>query len=75
MDLDCMEERTLLTVGDLTLPDGIRATSDQGTPVAHVSFVHREEAVAEEVEVAPTTTEPEVITEAKSAEDQKKAGT
>ncbi len=75
VDLDPMEERTLLTIGDLTLPDGIRASGDPGTPVAHVSFVHREEAVAEAVEVAPATAEPEVITEAKSAEDQKKAGT
>ena len=70
MDLDRMEDTTLLTVGDLTLPEEIRAASDPGTPVAHVSYVHREEAVAEEVEVAPATAEPEVITEAKSTEDQ-----
>ena len=75
VELESMEDRTMLTIGDLTLPDGIRAASDPGTPVAHVSYVHREEAVAEEVEVTPATTEPEVITETKSAEDQKKAGT
>ncbi len=75
VDLNWMEDRTLLTVGELTLPEEIRAASDPGTPVAHVSFVHREEAVAEEVEVAPASAEPEVITEAKTAEDQEKAGT
>ena len=75
VDLNRMEDRTLFTVGELTLPEEIRAASDPTTPVAHVSFVHREEAVAEEVEVAPTTAEPEVITEAKSDEDKKQAGT
>lgn len=75
VDLERMKDRTLLTVGELMLPEDVRAASDPGTPVAHVSFVHREEAVTEEVEVVPATTEPEVITEAKSDEQKKKAGT
>ncbi len=43
--------------------------------MAHVSCVHRDEAVAEEVEIAPATAEPEVITEAQSDEKKGQAGT
>ncbi len=68
------EEVTLLTVGQLILPPGLRATVGPETPVAHVSFVHQEEAVGEEVEVAAGPAEPEVITEAKPEEDAEKTG-
>ncbi len=68
VDLNLMEEATVLTVGELSLPPGLRATTHPGTPVAHISFVHKEEAVGEEVEVVPGAEEPEVITEAKADE-------
>ncbi|MHC5005093.1 MAG: 50S ribosomal protein L25 [Planctomycetota bacterium] len=56
-----------LTVGELTLPEGVRALDDPGTPVAQVTFVHEAEPVGEEVEVeAPES--PEVITESKKEE-------
>ncbi len=67
-----MGEGTLLTVGQVPLPPGVRANVAADTPVAHVSYVHAEEAVGEEVEVAPGPTEPEVITETKP-DDEKKA--
>lgn len=65
-DLTLMGEGTILTVGDLALPPGVRAAADPGIPVSHITFVKKEEeAVGEEVEVAATGDEPEVITEAK----------
>ena len=65
-DLTLMGEGTLLTVGDLTLPPGVRAAADPDTPVSHISFIKKEEdAVGEEVDVTPDGEEPEVITEAK----------
>ena len=68
VDLNLMEEATVLTVSQVPLPPGLRATTNPGTPVAHISFVHKEEAVGEEVEVVPGAEEPEVITEAKPDE-------
>ncbi len=68
VDLTAMGEGTMLTVGQVSLPPGVRANAAADTPIAHVSFVHAEEAVGEEVEVAPGPTEPEVITEAKPEE-------
>ncbi len=68
VDLNLMGEATVLTVGEVPLPPGLRATTHPGTPVAHISFVHKEEAVGEEVEVEPGAEEPEVITEAKPDE-------
>ncbi len=65
-----MGEGTLLTVGQVPLPPGVRANVAADTPVAHVSFVHAEEAVGEEVEIAPGPAEPEVITEAKPGEGE-----
>ncbi len=65
-DLALMGEGTLLTVGDLTLPPGVRAAAEPDTPVSHITFVKKEEeAVGEEVEVVADGEEPEVITEAK----------
>ncbi len=74
VDLNLMGEATVLTVSEVQLPAGLRATTDPGTPVAHISFVHKEEAVGEEVEVVPGAEEPEVITEAKSDEAESGEG-
>ena len=68
VDLNLMGEATVFTVAEVQLPPGLRATTHPGTPVAHISFVHKEEAVGEEVEVEPGAEEPEVITEAKPDE-------
>ncbi len=74
-DLTLMGEGTLLTVGDLPLPPGVRAAAEPDTPVSHISFVKKEEeAVGEEVDVAATGEEPEVITEAKPADKQGATG-
>ena len=74
VDLNLMEEATVLTVGEVPLPPGLRATAHPGTPVAHISFVHKEEAVGEEVEVVSGAEEPEVITEAKPDEAESGEG-
>ena len=74
VDLNLMGEATVLTVGEVQLPPGLRATTNPGTPVAHISFVHKEEAVGEEVEVVPSAEEPEVITEAKPDEAESGKG-
>ncbi len=75
VDLTLMGEGTLVTVGDVELPSGVRAAVEPTTPVSHISFVKKEEeAVGEEAEVAPEGAEPEVITEAKP-EDAGKAAT
>ncbi|MHC4219671.1 MAG: 50S ribosomal protein L25 [Planctomycetota bacterium] len=70
VDLTVMGEGLMLTVADITLPPGIRTNLAPDTPVAHVSFVKREEevAVGEEAEVSTTPAEPEVISEAKPDE-------
>ncbi len=74
VDLNLMGEATVLTVAEVQLPPGLRATTHPGTPVAHISFVHKEEAVGEEVEVVPGVEEPEVITEAKPDEAESGEG-
>ena len=76
VDLTLMGEGTLITVGDIELPTGVRATVEPETPLTHISFVKKEEeAVGEEVEVTTDGTEPEVITEAKAEDgDKKKKG-
>lgn len=62
-------EGTIFTVGDIELPPGVRTEIKPDTPVLTISFIHEEEAVGEEVEVADeTTSEPEVITETKPEE-------
>ena len=70
VDLMVMGEGLMLTVADIELPPGIRTDLAPDTPVAHVSFVKREEevAVGEEAEVPVEGAEPEVITEAKAGE-------
>ncbi len=71
VDLTWMGEGTLLTVGQVELPSGVRTPMGPGTPVSHISFVKKEEEiVGEEVEVAEGAGEPEVITEAKPGEGE-----
>ncbi len=73
VDLTLMGEGTLITVGDIELPTGVRAAVTPDTAVTHISFVKQEEeAVGEEAEVAPAGDEPEVITEAKAEDEDKK---
>lgn len=70
VDLTLMGEGTVLTIGDLSLPPGVRAAAGPETPVSHISFVKKEEeVVGEEAEVVPTEGEPEVITEAKDGKE------
>lgn len=69
VDLTTMGEETLMTTGQIDLPEGVALALDPSTPVAHVGFVHAEEAEGEEVEVEPTAEEPEVITEDKPSEE------
>lgn len=68
--VDLSQLETIMTVGQIDLPQGVRSTADSGIPVAHISFVHREEPEAEEVEVVAETAEPEVITGAKPESEQ-----
>lgn len=63
VDLGAMGDANVLTVSSLALPPGVRTAAAPDTVVAHVSYVKREEsAVGEEVAVAATPAEPEVIT-------------
>ena len=65
-------EGTIFTVGDIELPSSVRTEVKPDTPILTISFIHEEEAVGEEVEVADvTTSEPEVITETKPEETKK----
>ncbi|MHC4652116.1 MAG: 50S ribosomal protein L25 [Planctomycetota bacterium] len=70
VDMAVMGDGLMLTVGDIELPPGVRTDLAADTPVAHISFVKREEegAVGEEAEVPTEGAEPEVITEAKAEE-------
>lgn len=62
-------EGTIFTVGEIELPSSVRTEVKPDTPILTISFIHEEEAVGEEVEVADeTTSEPEVITETKPEE-------
>ena len=71
VDLTWMGEGTLLTVGQIELPTGVRTPMTPDTPVSHISFVKKEEeVVGEEVEVVEGTGEPEVITETKAEEGE-----
>jgi large subunit ribosomal protein L25 len=60
----------VLTVSDLTAPEGVRILNDPGQAVATVSPPMAEEEVAAPVVAAATATaEPEVLTERKPKED------
>ena len=69
----------VLTVGDLTPPEGVRILNDRGQAIAIVAPPMAEEVVAPVVAVTTVaaTTEPEVLTERKPKEeaggDEKKA--
>lgn len=69
----------VLTVGDLTPPEGVRILNDRGQAIAIVAPPMAEEVVAPvaAVTTAAATTEPEVLTERKPKEeagaDDKKA--
>lgn len=68
-------EGSILTVGDIELPPGVRTEIKPDTPIMTISFIHEEEATGEEVEVGgEATSEPEVITETKpeGTEEDKK---
>jgi large subunit ribosomal protein L25 len=73
VDMTLMGEGLMLTVGDIELPPGIRTNLPPDTPVAHVSFVKREDdvAVGEEAEVHVEGAEPEVISETKAEQTGK----
>jgi len=69
VDMTWMGEGTLITVGQIELPTGVRTPISPDTPVSHISFVKKEEeTVGEEVEVVEGAGEPEVITETKAEE-------
>ena len=63
VDLTDMGEA--LTVGDLPLPDGVKAMLEDDKHIVHITFVKEEEAEGEEAEVDADGSEPEVITEKK----------
>ncbi len=70
VDLMAMGEASVLTVGSLVLPPGVRTAVPPETLVAHVSVLKREEeAVGEEAVVAAAPAEPEVITARKETEE------
>jgi large subunit ribosomal protein L25 len=62
----------VLTVGDLTVPEGVRILNDRGQAVVTVAAPMAEEEVAPVV-AAATTTEPEVLTERKPKEGEEAA--
>jgi large subunit ribosomal protein L25 len=76
VDLSTVED--VFTIGDLTLPEGVRAILDPERHIAHVTFVQEE---VEEQEVAEGETmeeeteqeSPEVISEATSEDSTEEA--
>lgn len=66
VDLSNVEE--IFTIGDLELPEGVRATLDPDRHIAHVTFVAEEVEVAEEVADGEEEATPEVISETEVAE-------
>ncbi len=74
-DVTALHIGEVLTVGDLTVPDGVRILNDRGQAVVTVSPPMAEEvapAAAPEV-AAAVTTEPEVLTERKPKEGEEAA--
>jgi len=71
VDLTTVEE--VFTIGDLQLPDGVKATLDEARHIAHVTIVKEEEEV--EVEATEGETTPEVIGgEAETSEEGSSEG-
>jgi len=67
VDLTTVE--SVFTIGDLELPDGVRATLDPERHIAHVTIVQEEiEPVEGEATVEDGATSPEVISETPSDE-------
>ncbi len=64
VDLSKMQE--VITVGEITLPEGVRTAIDPEHAIAHIDFIEEEEE-GEAAEVAGSA-EPEVITERKESE-------
>jgi len=62
----------VLTVGDLTVPEGVRILNDRGQAVVTVAAPMAEEEVAP-VATAAATAEPEVLTERKPKEGEEAA--
>ena len=72
VDLSTVDD--IFTIGDLDLPDGVRATLDAERHIAHVTIVQEE---VEEVEVVEGETDeatPEVISEAPAEEEKSEGG-
>jgi large subunit ribosomal protein L25 len=67
VDLSSLE--TIFTVGQIRLPEGVRAVPRPDTVVAHISMIHEEVSAGEAAEVTAAPTEPEVITAKKEVEE------
>ena len=65
VDLSGMEG-TSLNAGEIPMPPDVECMTGADQPVMHIGFVHKEEAVGEEVEVEATEGEPEVISDGKT---------
>lgn len=65
VDISSLESNNAITVGDITLPEGVKAETDEDTVIATISIVSEEEmeALDEATVDTGTSDEPEVITE------------
>lgn len=70
VDLSKLED--VLTVGELSLPPGVRTEVDPETPLAQISFIAEEVEAGEEAEISEEMAEPEVITEAREEGEEEK---
>jgi large subunit ribosomal protein L25 len=74
-DVTALMIGTVLTVGDLRAPEGVRILNDPGQAVVTVAAPMAEEVAAVAAPAATTTAEPEVLTERKKEdEDEAKKG-
>jgi large subunit ribosomal protein L25 len=71
VDLSTVE--SIFTIGDLELPDGVRATLDPERHIAHVTIVQEEVEADAEVAEGEEATSPEVISEP-ATEDTSEGG-
>ncbi|MBC8202237.1 MAG: 50S ribosomal protein L25 [Planctomycetes bacterium] len=69
VDLSTVEE--VFTIGDLLLPDGVKATLDEARHIAHVTIIQEEteDAAADEGEGDAEASTPEVIGDDAAAEE------
>lgn len=70
VDLSNLEDA--ITVGELTLPAGVRTEIDPDTPVAQITFVAEEADAGEAAEIGGDEAEPEVISEARDEDSEDK---